>query len=162
MTALLLLCGLLPAQAGSLTFNTVAAMEAYKTSTTGVTSITVLGYAAIGDMGRALYVPASGNISSLSMLVQTGDGAYWMVNNSILRPEMFGGFPDGATNCVNALNTALMYGKPIHHRTRQGCHGHQYRQLHRRNVDQLFHHPGSNADFMHTLPFLHRAAQPQR
>jgi hypothetical protein len=88
-------------------------MKAYASSTSGVTSITVLGYAAANDMGGAVYVPATGSLSNPNMYVQTKDGAKWMISNSIIRPEMFGGFPDNTTDCEGSLTYAIMYGRPI-------------------------------------------------
>jgi hypothetical protein len=68
----------------------VAATIAY-----GVTHLRTAGYSVVGDGGGALYkkVPA---IPTHAGKIQSADGAWWELTETIVRPQMFGGLATGS------------------------------------------------------------------
>jgi hypothetical protein len=89
--------------------------------------IRIAGYAAVGDGGGALYKKVGAEPSHTGKL-QSTDGAWWEIAESVIYPEMFGAVSttgaaqSGAVQSANvtAFQNALDYAKQIHLRDFQG------------------------------------------
>lgn len=73
-----------------------------------VDSFRTNGYGAAGDGGGALYVRA-GTEPTHDLKIQSFDGAWWEIAEPIIKPQMAGADPTGATDATAAINSALDY-----------------------------------------------------
>ncbi|WP_075657653.1 hypothetical protein [Pseudochrobactrum sp. B5] len=108
--------GLVPeAQLGNLPkssdYASVAEVEA-STIKEPVQYLRTAGYYAPGDGGGALYKRVLSEPSHAGK-VQSADGAWWELAESVVRPEMFGAKGDGETDDTASIQYALSSGKEV-------------------------------------------------
>lgn len=77
-----------------------------------VSHIRTAGYSAPGDGGGALYKRVVTEPAHAGK-VQSADGAWWELAESVVRPEMFGAKGDGETDDTASIQDALSSGKEV-------------------------------------------------
>jgi len=93
----------------SAVFDNLAAIQA-ATIPAAVNNIVSLSYANPGDLlGNQMMFARSASGSAGMPYVQSADGAWWLLSNNVVMPEMFGAKRDGVTDDAGAIQATINY-----------------------------------------------------
>ena len=100
-----------PSLVDDIDFDTKAALEAANI-TVGINLVRIAGYTSFGDGGAASYNRV-GSEPSHAGKIQSADGAWWELAETIPTPQMFGAVADGSTNATTAIQAAIDYAESL-------------------------------------------------